>query len=229
MDIAEAIKQRKSIRDFKSDPVPKEILTQILTEAQRAPSWANTQPWEFIVAAGSPLKNIREAFLKRAGDGEMMNPDLAGPVQFPEPFNSRRRGVGRGLFEVMGIGREDKERRMQWGLEGMKIFDAPCVIFITTEWAFYDQEEGLNVWPVFDCGLAAQNIMLLAVKHGLGTIPAIQAVAYPDVLRSELSIPDEKLIVLGIGIGYPDLDQPVNKFSSDRESLDSITTWCGFD
>jgi nitroreductase len=52
MDIAEAISQRKSIRAFKPAPVPLDILTQIMQSALRAPSWANTQPWEFAVVSG---------------------------------------------------------------------------------------------------------------------------------------------------------------------------------
>jgi len=75
----------------------------------------------------------------------------------------------------------------------------------------------------------AENIMLLATKYGLGTIAQIQAVGYPVVLRTVLGIPDSKLIVLGIAIGYPDWDDPVNQLCSEREPLDNISTWHGFD
>lgn len=229
MNVSEAIDRRKSIRAFKSDPVPRDILEKILEQALRAPSWANTQPWEVVVAAGPFLEQIREAYLEKVKSGEMMNTDLAAPKGFPEPYNSRRRGVGKGLFEVMGIQREDTERRIAWGLEGMKMFSAPCAIFICIGRSFYRQEEGLNVWPVFDCGLIAENIMVLAPAYGLGTIPAIQAVAYPDVIRQVLSLPEEKLLVLGIPIGYPDWDQPVNQYRSQRAPLNEVTRWYGFD
>jgi nitroreductase len=42
MDVVDAIKQRKSIRAFKSDPVKLDLLKKIIEQAQRAPSWANT-------------------------------------------------------------------------------------------------------------------------------------------------------------------------------------------
>lgn len=71
--------------------------------------------------------------------------------------------------------------------------------------------------------------MLLATKYALGTIPEIQAVLYPDVLRRILGIPDSKIIVLGIAIGYPNWDDPVNQFQSQREPLDMVTKWYGFD
>jgi len=229
MDIVEAINQRKSIRAFKPDPVPKDVLKEIMEQAQRAPSWANTQPWEFVIAGGQQVKEIGQAYIKKVEAGEQMHPDLAAPREFPEPFDSRRRSVGRKLFEVKGITREDREQRRLWGLQGLKMFDAPNIIYICTERYFYLQGDHLNVWPVFDCGLIAENIMLLAPKYGLGTIPAIQAVAYPDILRKVLSIPDVKLLVLGIGIGYPDWDEPANNFRTERDALDNIVTWHGFD
>ena len=229
MDIAEAINERKSIRTFKTDPVPKDTLTEIMEQALRAPSWANTQPWEFAIAAGEPLEEIRKAVSEKIQGGELMNPDLSAPAGYPEPYDTRRRGVGKGLFEAMGIPREDKERRMKWGMEGMMMFGAPCVIFIYTDRSFYMQDDRLNVWPVFDCGLITENIMLLAPKYGLGTIPEIQAVAYPDVLKKTLALPESKMLVLGIAIGYPDLDHAVNTFRSNRDPLDVVTRWYGFD
>ena len=69
MDVSEAINQRKSIRAFKPDPVPRDVLTKILEGAIRAPSWANTQPWEFAVATGKPLEEIRAGFLERMKEG----------------------------------------------------------------------------------------------------------------------------------------------------------------
>jgi nitroreductase len=228
MDVVEAIRQRKSVRGFKPDTVPEETLREIMEVALRAPSWANTQPWEFAIVRGEMLEDIRQTFVEKTQATEPTNPDLAAPAGFPEPFDGRRRAVGRKLFEVMDIGREDREKRMWWGLQGLRLFEAPAVIYIYTERVFYSQEGGLNVWPVFDCGLVAQNIMLLAVEYGLGTIPAIQAVMYPDVLRNVLGIPDSKLIVLGIAIGYPDPESPTSEFYSEREPLDSVTEWYGF-
>lgn len=227
MDIAEAISHRKSIRAFKPDAVPQEILRGIIELSLRAPSWANTQPWEFAIVAGSKLEEIKRAYAERAQ--EFPKPDLSFPTEFPEPFNTRRRTVGRKLFELMGIGREDREKRRWWYTQGLMLFGAPSVIYIYVDRSFYLQGDTLNVWPIFDCGLIAENIMLLATKFGLGTIPAIQAVMYPDILRAMLVIPDSKLMVLGIAIGYPDWDDPVNQFHSDREPLADIATWYGFE
>ena len=227
MDVAEAINHRKSIRAFKPDAVSQEILKEIVALALRAPSWANTQPWEFAIVAGSKLEEIKRAYTEKAQ--ELPNPDLAFPREFPEPFDTRRRAVGRKLFEIMGIGREDREKRRWWYMQGLTLYGAPSVIYIYIDRSFYLQGDTLNVWPIFDCGLIAENIMLSATKFGLGTIPAIQAVMYPDVLREILVIPDSKLMVLGIAIGYPNWDDPVNQFHSEREPLEDITKWYGFE
>jgi nitroreductase len=229
MDIVEAVKQRKSIRAFKSDPVSKETLKEIMELAQRAPSWGNTQPWQFAVASGKKLEEIRQAFVEKATAAAEDNPDVRRPREFPQPYDARYRVVGRRVLELKGIGREDKEKRRRWVLQGLRLFEAPCAIYIYTDRSFYEQGDTLNIWSVFDCGLVAENIMLLATGHGLGTIPEIQAVVYPDVLRRVLGIPDSKVIVLGIAIGYPDWDDPVNQLHSEREPLDNVSTWHGFD
>ena len=58
MDLIDAINKRKSIRAFKPDPVSPDLLEQIIEQALRAPSWANTKPWEFVVVAGEDRKSV---------------------------------------------------------------------------------------------------------------------------------------------------------------------------
>jgi hypothetical protein len=53
-------------------------------------------------------------------------------------------------------------------------------------------------------------------------------VIYPDIIRKVVDIPESKLIALGVAIGYPDWENPVNQRYTQRESLDSITRWYGF-
>jgi nitroreductase len=56
MDTIEAIKNRRSIRKFKSDPVDDNTLNAVLDAARLAPSWANTQCWKFIVIRSESTK-----------------------------------------------------------------------------------------------------------------------------------------------------------------------------
>lgn len=65
MGISEAINHRNSIRAFKPDPVPVDTLKQILEQSMRAPSWANTRPWEFAIATDKTLEEIRQGFLQK--------------------------------------------------------------------------------------------------------------------------------------------------------------------
>jgi nitroreductase len=220
MDISEVIYQRKSIRAYKPDPVPMETLKQILKESLWAPSWANTQPWEFAVAAGKPLEEIRKEFLEKSSTSPSF--DVPRPPEFPERYAARIRVLDKQNRLVTP--KDWESRRVQ----NFKHYGAPAVIYLLTRREFYYQTKGLNVWALYDCGAVVQNIMLLATKNGLGTIAQAQAVAYPDVLRKVLEIPESKIFLLGIAIGYPDWDNPINQFRTEREPLESISTWHGF-
>ena len=227
MDIIEAVSQRKSIRAFKSDPPPLDALKKIVELALQAPSWANSQPWYLAVVSGRELEEIRKGFIEKSKDDPAS--DIARPKEFPDPHGTRRADFSAKLLEAKGIQREDKERRHWWRLQGLGYFGAPCVIYVCINRSFYFQGDGVNAWSIFDCGLVAENIMTLALNYGLGTIPLAEASAYPDIVRKVLGLPDSKLIVMGIAIGYPDWNDQINQFNSERDPLDKITKWYGFD
>jgi len=65
VDIVQAIQTRKSIRDFKPDPVSKTILKEILAAATRAPSAENSQPWEFTIVAGDVLDAVKRKNIEK--------------------------------------------------------------------------------------------------------------------------------------------------------------------
>jgi nitroreductase len=219
MELFEAIKKRKTYRGYKSDPIPEKILHEIMELAVRSPSWANTQPWEFAVVTGKKLDEIKAEFLAKVD--EEPNPDLAFPRFFPEQYRARLPAMRRGP-DADRI-RDDKELRRERQAMGAKMYGCPCVVYIYTDKSFYTQQgQGTNVYPVFDCGLAAENIMLAAVHYGLGTTPAAQAVPYPDVVRKVLKLPESKLMVLGIFIGYPDITNPQYGTYSGREAYDTL-------
>jgi nitroreductase len=220
MDIFEAMNQRQSIRAFKPEPVSHDILKKILEAALRAPSWANTQPWEFAVATGAPLEDIQSKFLEKASDSP--SPDIARPPEFPKRYADRIRLLDK---QNRLVTQKDWDSRR---IQNFRHYGAPAVIYLLTAREFYYQTKGLNVWALYDCGAVAQNIMLLATQYGLGTVVQFQAVVYPEILREVLGIPESKLFLLGIAIGYPDRENPINQFRTEREPLDTITTWRGF-
>ena len=57
MDLITVINERRSVRKYRTDPVPDEILIQILETARQAPSWANTQAPRFVVVKDQTTKN----------------------------------------------------------------------------------------------------------------------------------------------------------------------------
>ncbi|MGM0423520.1 MAG: nitroreductase [Thermodesulfobacteriota bacterium] len=223
MQVMQAIQDRRSIRGFKPDPVPKEMLQQILQAAVRAPSAMNSQPWEFTVLAGSALQKIQDKSAEKFRSGQDPAPELA-PGNWPRDSVYRRRqtDLAKQIFSLLGIGREDKEKRVAWAEKGIKFFQAPAAIIICTDRQLPECE------PLLDIGAAVQNICLAAVDQGLGTCIEVQGVGYPEVIREITGIGQEKRILLGIAAGWPDWEDPANQLRSNREDPDTLTTWMGF-
>jgi len=110
----------------------------------------------------------------------------------------------------------------QWLDLGFRFFDAPAAMIIVVDESIIERA------PLLDIGAVMQSICLAALHHGLGTCIEDQGAMYPDVLRRFAGIPESKKIMVSIAVGYPDWQFPANKVESARESLDAITTWCGF-
>lgn len=220
MNVSEAVIKRQSIRAFKSAPIPPGILKEIMETALRVPSSGNSQPCEYAVVSGEKLTEIKQSVL--ACLSQMPRPDIAAPMEYPEPWRSRYVALMRGVQEKLGITREDRAKRTEWNTWGMQLWGAPSCIYIIIDKNLYKANESPNLFNIFDCGMATQTIMLLATERGLGTIPALMPVLYPDVLRKVLALPENKLFVIGIPIGYPDWDHPANSFRSSREPMDKM-------
>jgi nitroreductase len=223
MDIVKAVSTRKSIRGFKPDPVPKEILRNILSIARRAPSGSNIQPWEFTVIAGDVLENVKQDNAKMFRSGAIPTPERPSAEKPPDSvYKARQVELGRQLYQLMGITREDKEKRRQWREKGVRYYDAPSVIIISID-------QSLSTGSLMDIGMVTQTICLVAMHYGLGTCIEGQGVAYPDIIRKHLEIPKSKRIIIAIAIGYPDWGFPANRLETTRAEIDDITTWYGFD
>jgi len=220
MEVAEAIRQRRSVRAFKPDPVPKKLLRKIIEAALWAPSWANTQPWEFAVVTGKTLESIQKAFLER-GEQEPLS-EVARPYEFPGPYLSRIQALAPKGFTPT---KESMEARR---IQNYKNYGAPAVIYLIVDRSMYFQSKGINAWSLYDSGSVVQNIMLLATDYGLGTVAQAQSVIYPDIIRKFVPIHESKLIALGVAIGYPDWDNPANGTRTRREPFDKVVTWYGF-
>ncbi|MGA2463241.1 MAG: nitroreductase family protein, partial [Thermodesulfobacteriota bacterium] len=115
--------------------------------------------------------------------------------------------------------REDKEKRKRYRAEVYSLFGAPCMILVTLD-------RNLPIeYAMLDVGLFMQTFCLLAHEKGLGTCMLAAAVRYPQVSRELIQIPDNKVIIIGTALGYPDWDSPVNLFERERAEVGEFTRW----
>jgi len=220
MDVIDAIKARYTVRAYKPEPVPKEVLAELMEAALRAPSWANTQTWEFAVVGGEVMRELKQVLAARASAQDERYPDIPRP-EWPSPYLERSRENGIRLYQLLGISRDDMEKQLQWYVDMYRLFDAPNGIIVYT-----DRE--LSVWALVNVGLVVQTIALAALDYGLGTTILAASVSYPDEVRRILKIPESKQLVIAMAIGYPDPEAKVNEFRSNREPLEAMVTWHGF-
>ncbi len=218
MEILEAIQNRKSIRKFKPDPVPRVLLQEILQAALRAPSAINTQPWECWIAEGEAFQQLGQELYTEVEKGSPSRADFKLNEIWKDAYLNRMRENGKGLFGLLGIDRQDKEKRKAFSLSMYKFFGAPAAIFLCLD-------SSLGAYSIFDCGCFTQNICLLAFSKGLGTCIQHSTVNYPDIIRKYVPIPVEKKILVAVSIGYPHEDAPVNRFRSSRDPLEKVIHW----
>jgi nitroreductase len=219
MDIETAVRERRSVRKFKNDPIPQEMILEILDGARWSPSWGNTQSWELYVITGEPLEALKKANRQKILDGVLPSPDIDMPLEWPDRMKARYMGIGKSVLTALNIAREDKEGRQRYNTDMFYLFDAPCLIVAATDRAVTSR------YALLDVGLILQTICLLAQGKGLGSCIMACAIAYPDLLRSLARIPENKTIAMGVVLGRPDPEAPVNRFKRSRAALDDFVTW----
>jgi nitroreductase len=66
METIESIRARRSIRRFRSEPVPRDLIERVLDAAVQAPSAKNRQPWRFVVLEGAEKEHLAHLMLQGA-------------------------------------------------------------------------------------------------------------------------------------------------------------------
>jgi nitroreductase len=82
-------------------------------------------------------------------------------------------------------------------------------------------------YAMLDLGLILQTFCLLAHDRGLGTCILAASVTYPEIAREVFSIPENKRLVMGAALGWPNTEAPVNLFERDRAPLEECVKWVG--
>lgn len=221
MNIVEALNSRYCCRAFTPEKVSKQKVLRVLEAGIRTPSWGNTQPWEIYVATGVPLERLRKAYLANHEKNVPGTPDLPRPQSWPPDLRKRTEQLMAVRGKIIGVTRDDKAAREAMLAANYRFFDAPLVIYLC-------MDRTLTAWSVFDLGMLAQSIMLAAKGDGLDTAPAVMLIGYPDLIRTELGIPDSLSIILGIALGCGDIKNPTNKSLSPRRPISEIVHIKGF-
>lgn len=222
MDVHEAIMSRHSCRRFKPDPVPEDALRRILTGAGQAPSGHNTQPWKVYVVRGAVKQRLTEKALAASAGRTSMKasePEFDYyPTEWFEPYLARRRATGFGLYGALGIGREDKQARIDQMNRNYMFFDAPVGLFITFS-------RRLSVGTFMDVGMFIQSILVGARGEGLDTCGQVAWCDHHRMIRQELGIDEDELLACGMSLGYADPDAPENIWHTDRAPIDEWVTF----
>ena len=215
MDLIEAINGRKSIRAFKPDPVPREKVEGILDVVTNAPSAINLQPWEFFVVMGEEKARLSRRLIKAYREKQIScSPGNVKPLS--QTFS--KRGVE--SFQLMNPYLEqagqDFNRFVNEG--SCNFYGAPTAIILCLDNAFSKAR-------LVDIGIALGFITLTAYNFGLGTCPIGLISAYEDEIKELLDIPENKDVVIGVALGHPDPENPINSFKTPRDSIDSFVRW----
>jgi nitroreductase len=223
-----AITSRMSARAFTQQPVSREMITDILQVASRAPSGTNTQPWKVYVLTGAKRDEL-VAKVCAAHDASAVNPDEAKkyqaqydyyPAQWVSPYIDRRRENGWSLYGLLGIGKGDKDKMHAQHQRNFKLFDAPVGLMFTID-------PIMGRGSLVDYGMFLQNIMIAARARGLHTCPQAAWNDYHSIILPLIGAGDNERMVCGMALGWADAHDKVNTFHTPRVPVSEFTHWVG--
>ena len=212
MSLAEALRQRRSVRGYRPDPVPKAVLEEVFGLAQLAPSNCNIQPWKVFVASGAMRDELRSRMVEHVTKGDPVQPDFEHLPNFEGVYRKRQVDCAVELYNNMGIARDDREGRARASLRNFELFDAPHVAFIGMERQF-------GVTVALDVGMYIQTLMLVMTSFGIGSCAQGSMRYYPQDVRDLFGEPDSTAILCGISFGYEDESVAANRTRVGREPL----------
>ena len=203
-DIWEAIYSQRAIRHWKSDPVPEEMIWQVIEAATKAPSGTNLQPWRFVVIQDPAT---REAIAAKLRSGYEANEGLQQMVKG-------------------GAASQNKtERLMMTGVNSIftnlaqaPVFIVPC-LYKPVSPASEGLLAGSSIYQ------AVQNMLLAARALGLGTVMTTFQGAIDEELRTLCKIPADATPAALIPMGFPS----VNFGPTNRKPVDEVTDWDQWD
>lgn len=209
MKVSEALAARQSVRAFLPEPIPDAAILKVLKQAARAPSGGNLQPWHVAVLSSSRMADFL-SHLK----AQSPNPTEYEiyPTPLIEPYKTRRWANGMGLYDQMGIAREDKAARGDAMARNFSFFGAPAALFV-----YIDRSMGPPQWS--DMGMFLQSVMLLLEEEGYQTCAQEAWAMYSQAVDAFVAPAEGLQLFCGLAIGKADPSAQVNGFRSDRADL----------
>ena len=224
LNAEEALLTRRSVRAFLPTPVAREEVEAVLTTASRAASGSNIQPWKVRVVAGEKRASLSRAILdalERDGYEKHQREWNYYPVNWREPFLARRRKIGWDLYGLMGIKKGDFEATERQRQRNYEFFGAPVGMIFTLD-------EDLEMGSWLDLGIFLGSIMVAARGRGLDTCPQAAFADFHAVIRRELGIPKNEIVICGLALGHADPDAPENRLVTERAPASEFATFEGF-
>ncbi len=177
MSLLRGINSLRSIRKFKPDPVPDDVIKKILKAASKAASGSNTQPWEFIVVRDTETK------------ARLTEPMLRTWLQ--------RLGSGPGMTGRMKDAYDDATEMLRHTKK------VPVIIYCCINLERMSRSEEVRYASIYP---AVQNLMLAAHALGLGTCLTVHgstATRGEPEVKKILGVPDHVKIACLVYLGYP--------------------------
>ncbi|MEN9646195.1 MAG: hypothetical protein RL238_2864 [Actinomycetota bacterium] len=213
MNVIDAVNTRMSVRQFTAEPVADELLQGLVSDASRAPSGGNVQPWRIYGVNGESMQRLRE-FLATQPPIDEPEYDIY-PKGLTEPYRTNRFVCGEMMYATLGIEREDKDGRRRQFAHNNDFFGAPAAIF-----CYVDRQMGPPQWS--DLGMYLQTFMLLAVERGLGTCAQEYWSVRHKAVTAFVGAPEQEMMFCGIAVGHPDPAAPINTLRTERMPLDQF-------
>jgi nitroreductase len=218
--VGKVLRERKATRAFRPDPLPLELVRDILAEASTAPSGANVQPWRVYVLAGQPLKALGESLLAASRAGSAPPPNHF-PEPLPDVFRARLQDFGARLYGTLGIERHDTPARTRQAERNLVFFGAPVGLI-------FGIDRRLKPHSWIDLGLFAQNLMIAAKSRGIDTCPQVSFAPFHEVIAPHVQMPAEEVTAFGMSMGYGDPEARVNQSRMPRERVEDFARLLGF-
>lgn len=212
-------RERRSIRAFAPDPIPRATLVQIFAAAQHAPSWCNVQPWRVCVTEPPVTGQVAEA-LQTAAKAGMPHAEIPFPLDYPPPYAQHRKACGVALYQAMGIAKDDGAGRYAAWLRNYALFDAPHLAVVACD-------RRLGPYAYVDVGVWLGYVLTAAAALGIETCPMASVAAYPEPLRATLPVADTDIVLFGLVLGHAREGAPANTCRTTREPLDANVIFVG--